>query len=163
LCSVALFSTWRRGRNPPCRICVGFDATGRETSPLCLRGFSNTSGERNPPCRTYVGFDAIGRETSSLPLCGFLMRRRGATLSFVSGLFFQHGGGEILPVVGFDATGRETCLGCLIRLQNFAFFWCHVLTCFCYLFIYGAYLLACTFTTTWCTYDMLSLSVALTN
>jgi hypothetical protein len=71
MCSVGLFSTRRRGRNPPCRICVGFDATGRETSPLCLHGFSNTSGERNPPCRICVGFSTRRGEKSSLSyLCG---------------------------------------------------------------------------------------------
>ena len=99
-----LWASMRQGGKPLCCVCMAFPTCqGREILPVVFVWDFQHGGGRN---RTYVGFDVIGRETS-------LMRRRGATLSFVSGLFFQHGRGEILPVMGFDTMGREICLGCL--------------------------------------------------
>lgn len=71
MCSVGFVFNTAEGRNPPCHICVVFDTTGtptrRETSPLCLRGFSNTSGERDPPRRITATFPTSTLASPEMP------------------------------------------------------------------------------------------------
>jgi hypothetical protein len=80
MCSVGFFSTWRRGRNPPCRICVGFDVTGRETSPLCLWVFQHVRGEKSSLSYLCGIFNTVGGEILPVVLTWALTRLGGKPL-----------------------------------------------------------------------------------